>query len=251
LIKKHIPNFVTLLNLLSGCVSIIFAFNGHLALAAWFIGLAAIFDFLDGTLARLLNARSPIGLQLDSLADVISFGVAPGFIVFHLIQNSAGFHFLLLSDISLVSFAAFLIPAFSALRLAKFNIDDRQTDSFIGLPTPANALFFASLPLVYLQAANAGHQAIVNLLQNIPLLLIITVICSLLLVAPIPLLAFKFKTYSLPDNLLRYVFILTALILFFTIKFYAVPLLIVLYVLISLFSQKQKPHQERKNQSEI
>lgn len=225
---------------MSGCGSIVFAFNGHLALAAWFIGLAAIFDFLDGTLARLLNARSPIGLQLDSLADVISFGVAPGFIVFHLIQNSAGFHFSLWNDISLVSFAAFLIPAFSALRLAKFNIDDRQTDAFIGLPTPANALFFASLPLVYLQAANAGHQTIFNLLQNIPLLLIITIIFSLLLVAPVPLMAFKFKTYRLSDNLLRYVFILMAIVLFFALKFYAIPLLVIFYVLMSLFSQKQK-----------
>lgn len=234
MIKKNIPNFVTLLNLVSGCISIVFAFNGNLPLAAWFIGLAAIFDFLDGMLARLLDARSPIGLQLDSLADVISFGLAPGFIVFHLIQNSGSQPWVFWNNINVFAFSAFLIPAFSALRLAKFNIDDRQTDSFIGLPTPANAIFFASLPLVYLQAATAGHDGIIALLQSLPVLLIITVLFSLLLVSPIPLMAFKFKTYHMHDNMWRYVFIALALVLFLTLKFYAVPLLVIIYILMSL-----------------
>jgi CDP-diacylglycerol---serine O-phosphatidyltransferase len=234
LIKKNIPNFVTLLNLVSGCISIVFAFNGNLPLAAWFIGVAAIFDFLDGMLARLLNARSPIGLQLDSLADVISFGLAPGFIVFHMMQISESQFWVFWNNINVFAFAAFLIPAFSALRLAKFNIDDRQTDSFIGLPTPANALFFASLPLVYLQAVTANHDGLVMLLQSFPLLLIITVLFSLLLVSPMPLMAFKFKTYRLHDNLLRYIFILLALVLFMTLKFYAIPLLVIIYILMSL-----------------
>jgi CDP-diacylglycerol---serine O-phosphatidyltransferase len=233
LIRKNIPNFVTTLNLLSGCFSIVFAFNGDLLLASWFIGLAAVFDFLDGMLARLLNARSPLGLQLDSLADVISFGMAPGVIVFQLMLNSSGMPEISWHGINTMAMSAFLIPAFSALRLAKFNIDDRQTSSFIGLPTPANAIFFASLPLVFHQAEVAGHQWFVQLLQNFPLLLIITILFSLLLVAPIPLLAFKFKTYRFSDNLLRYIFLALAITLFFTLKFYALPILIVVYILLT------------------
>ncbi len=233
MIRKNVPNFVTTLNLLSGCFSIVFAFDGNLLLASWFIGLAAVFDFLDGMLARLLNARSPLGLQLDSLADVISFGMAPGVIVFQLMLNATNLPAIYWNEVNLAAMTAFLIPAFSAIRLAKFNIDDRQTNSFIGLPTPANAIFFASLPLVFHQAEVAGHQWIMQLLQNFPLLLVITILFSLLLVAPIPLLAFKFKTYRFSDNLVRYIFISLAIILFFAIKFYALPILIGVYILLT------------------
>ncbi|HRW96586.1 MAG TPA: CDP-diacylglycerol--serine O-phosphatidyltransferase, partial [Bacteroidales bacterium] len=127
---------MTLLNLLSGCISITLAFNDKLVLASLFIGIAAVFDFLDGMLARLLNARSPLGLQLDSLSDVVSFGVAPGIIVFQFMQISLKHSSFDWNGIHPASAIAFLIPLFSALRLAKFNTDDRQTDSFIGLPTP-------------------------------------------------------------------------------------------------------------------
>lgn len=221
-----------MLNLLSGCISVVFAFNGNLILASWLIGVAAVFDFLDGLLARLLNARSPLGVQLDSLADVVSFGVAPGFIIFHLMQNSANLPFAIWNGVSPVSFIAFLVPVFSALRLAKFNIDDRQTDHFIGLPTPANALFFASLPLVIFQAGVAGHLWITSMLHNFTALLIITVVFSGLLISPIRLMAFKFKSYGMRDNMLRYAFLIIAALLFILLKFYALPLIIVVYLII-------------------
>lgn len=238
MIRKNIPNFVTILNLLSGCISIVFAFNGNLALASWLIGLAAIFDFLDGFLARLLNARSPIGLQLDSLSDVISFGVAPGVIIFQLMQNSEHLPFFYWDGVNIASFAAFIVPVFSALRLAKFNIDDRQTDSFIGLPTPANALFFASLPLVQFQAENLNHHWINIFLQNYPLLLTITLIFSFLLVSQIPLMGFKFKTFRFSDNKLRYVFLVFSAALILALKFYASPVIVLIYILLSIFDKR-------------
>ncbi|NOX85322.1 MAG: CDP-diacylglycerol--serine O-phosphatidyltransferase, partial [Chlorobi bacterium] len=143
--KKHIPNFITLLNLLSGVISIYFGFTGDLKLSALMIFVAAVFDFLDGLMARLLNAKSDIGLQLDSLADVVSFGVAPAFVLFQtirLVNGESGEE-----SLNYLAFTAFLIPLFAALRLAKFNIDENQATTFSGMPTPAVALYFASLPI--------------------------------------------------------------------------------------------------------
>ena len=178
MIKRNIPNFITTLNLFSGCIALVFAFNDNLLLTAWFLGFAAIFDFFDGMLARILHVKSPLGVQLDSLADMVSFGVVPGAIMFQLMENSQTKPFNYFFDINLWSFLAFLIPIFSALRLAKFNIDDRQTDSFIGVPTPANALLFASLPLVLSQAKDWDLTFIVGLLNNYWFLLALTVIFS-------------------------------------------------------------------------
>ena len=146
-IKNHIPNAITLLNLLSGIFSIYFGMEGNLLFSAYCIFIAAVFDFFDGFAARLLHAKSDIGEQLDSLADVVSFGVAPGFIMFHMIKLSLGLDFE-----SSLPFFGFIIPLFSALRLAKFNVDENQTDSFIGIPTPAVALLIASFPLIILNA---------------------------------------------------------------------------------------------------
>ncbi len=137
-ITKHIPNFITCLNLFAGCISCVMAFRGEYLPAALFMYLAAIFDFLDGMMARLLNAYSKIGKELDSLSDMVSFSVAPGIILFSWLQT-------IVPDKFFLPYLAFLIPVASALRLATFNIDDRQTSSFIGLPTPANAIFIASL----------------------------------------------------------------------------------------------------------
>ncbi len=240
MIRKNIPNFVTLFNLLSGSISIVFAFGNDLVMAAIFIGLAAIFDFLDGMMARLLNARSPIGLQLDSLADVISFGLAPGFIVYHLMTEAMNTPMVFVNDFNVALLPAFLIPAFSALRLAKFNIDDRQLDSFIGLPTPANALFFASLPLVAHQAALSHQIIITGLLNSYWVLLSITMFFCYLLVSPLPLMAFKFKTISLKENLPRYLFLASAIVLFFLLKYHALPLIILLYLVISVALSKIK-----------
>jgi len=232
-LRKNIPNSVTLLNLLSGCISITLAFNDKLVLASLFIGIAAVFDFLDGMLARLLNARSPLGLQLDSLSDVVSFGVAPGIIVFQFMQISLKHSSFDWNGIHPASAIAFLIPLFSALRLAKFNTDDRQTDSFIGLPTPANAIFFASFPLVLMQAEKENQFWISDFLQQYPTLLFLTVVFSALLISPLPLMAFKFKNYNLKNNLIRYIFLSFAVVLILTIRFYALPLIIIFYMVIS------------------
>ncbi|MDB5261683.1 MAG: CDP-diacylglycerol--serine O-phosphatidyltransferase [Adhaeribacter sp.] len=236
--KKHIPNFITCLNLFTGCVAIYIAFGGNLVFAAYLVGVAAVFDFLDGMLARLLHAYSEIGKQLDSLADMVSFGVLPGVILFQLMRKSA------MTDpntslyqAELFPFLAFIVIIFSALRLAKFNIDTRQTTSFIGLPTPANTLFVAALPLILAaDDFNLGQY-----FMNQYVLLGLTLVLSYLLVAEIPLFALKFKNLTWKDNATRFIFLLIAIPLLFLLKFAAVPLIIVLYVLLSFITQpKQK-----------
>jgi CDP-diacylglycerol---serine O-phosphatidyltransferase len=218
---------------LSGSISILFMLDGQLVWASAFIGLGAIFDFLDGMLARWLNSQSPIGLQLDSLADVITFGLAPSFIMYQLMAASLDTDIQLLKIIP-AAFPAFLIVAFSALRLAKFNIDDSQQESFTGLPTPANAIFFASFPLVLMQAEAADQMLIINLLQNYWILLPLTGIFSLLMVSSVPLFSLKFKSLSLHENKLRYLLIFLAVALLITIKYLAFPLIIIIYILLSM-----------------
>ncbi len=240
LITRHIPNFVTILNLLSGSIAIVFAFDGNLLLSAWFIAFAAIFDFLDGTLARLLNARSEVGLQLDSLADVISFGLAPAVIMFQLMQASNNIPFLYFSEKNLVAFLAFLITAFSALRLAKFNVDDSQQDSFLGLPTPADALFFASLPVVLFQAEKDGVEIIIGLLKNFWVLLVATVVFSVLMVSKIRLFSLKLKSLSFQGNQIRYIFAGMGVVMILVLKLYALPLIVILYILLSLMNNMGK-----------
>ncbi len=241
MIRKHIPNFVSALNLVSGCISIIFALKGNLDLAAWFIGLAAVFDFLDGMLARLLNVNSEIGVQLDSLADVISFGLAPAMMLFQLMESAISKPYLFWFDLNVFSIIAFLLTVFSALRLAKFNIDDQQTEDFTGLPTPANALFFASLPLVYFQAESTGLTMIQNTLSDYWILLLLVVIFSGLLVSNIKLFSMKFENFSFKSNFLRYVLMGVFVVLFIWKGFYALPLTIILYILLSiLFCRKSR-----------
>jgi CDP-diacylglycerol--serine O-phosphatidyltransferase len=234
LIRKHIPNFITLLNLFSGSIAIVFAFKGNLMLASWFIGFAAIFDFLDGMAARLLNARSAIGLQLDSLADLISFGLAPGVIVYQLMYTTVSPPFLYFNGINVFALLAFIIPVFSALRLAKFNIDESQTSSFRGLPTPANALFFASLPLVIFQAEQNADTWITFLSNNYWVLAGTTILFSLLMVSNVHLFSLKLKNFKIKENLSRYTLLLLGLVLLFFLKYYALPLIVVSYTLISL-----------------
>ena len=184
-IKKNIPNLFTLGNLFCGCIAIVLAFEGNLIGAAYMVGIAGVFDFLDGLVARILKVNSEIGKQLDSLADVVSFGVVPGVIIFKLINQTM--------ITSPISFFGFLVTIFSAIRLAKFNIDTRQTDSFIGLPVPANAIFIASLPL------SLNSDSFSNTLQQTILnpycLILLSLISSFLLVAPLPLFALKFKNF--------------------------------------------------------
>ena len=222
--KKHIPNAVTCLNLFTGCLGIVFAFQGELECASYAILIAAVFDFFDGMLARLLKAYSDIGKDLDSLADMVSFGVLPSVIVYQLFLESQPSNLLL----QWLSFSAFLIAIFSALRLAKFNNDTRQTENFIGLPTPANAMLIASLPFI----ADQGNF-ISSYLQNPIFLALFSLGMGLLLVSEIHLMSLKFSSMDLRKNSHRYILVFSSLILLVIFKFAAVPLIVILYFILS------------------
>ena len=231
--KNHIPNIITLFNMLSGILSIYAAMSGYLDLAAYLIFVAGIFDFFDGFAARLLNAKSEIGAELDSLADVVSFGVAPGFILFQLVNLSNSQPIDFMDDFTIIPFIAFIVPAFAALRLAKFNVDEEQTDSFLGLPTPALAIFIASLPLIrsYLYEDGGFFYIVVT---NTYFLLSVTIIGSLLMVSRFPMFALKFNGFGWKNNKTIYIFIGISLLLILLFKIVAIPFVILFYILFSL-----------------
>lgn len=232
-IKKNIPNAITCCNLFCGCMAIVQSFEGNLVLAAYLVGLAAIFDFLDGFIARLLNVSSPIGKDLDSLADMVTFGVVPGIVMFQLIKLAViDYHADYCGDdlpvyYSYLKYSAFVIPIFSAIRLAKFNNDSRQSDSFIGLPTPANAILICSLPLV-LEYGNFDFSL------NPYVFSIISFVLSILLISEIPLFALKFKDFKWRGNEIRYLFLALSLLLLVTLQFVGIPLVIILYIVMSV-----------------
>jgi CDP-diacylglycerol--serine O-phosphatidyltransferase len=239
--KKHIPNFLTCCNLLCGCLGI-YVLSLHsensLYLAAYLIFFACIFDFLDGFAARILNVTSPIGKELDSLADVVTFGVLPSFIILDLL-NHAMDHELLTLAVSaeeeetifiFLPIISFLIAIFSAIRLAKFNVDTRQSDSFLGVPTPANAILIASLPLIY---THTESMFILDIIIN-PLFLIgLTIVMSILLVVELPLFSLKFKDFSWANNKTRYIFLAASAALLGILNFLAIPVIIFLYIILS------------------
>ena len=232
---KHLPNLVTLLNLLAGCIAIVAVFRSNLVVSSVWMGIALVLDFLDGMLARSLNAKSAIGKQLDSLADIVSFGVLPGMIMYYMILNSIDPES---SDITILRFApylGFIIPMFSALRLAKFNIDEGQDSVFKGIPTPAAAILVGSLPLI-LQYSELQWSA--TLLNNAWFLLILTLFISILMVSDIPMMSLKFRNFNLRENFLRYLLILLAILLVILLKYIAIPIVIVLYILISIIFRK-------------
>lgn len=227
---KNIPNSITCLNLLSGCFACIFAFQGQYDWVALCIGLSALFDFLDGMAARLLHAYSPLGKELDSLADLISFGLAPGLMVMHLMAYNSTFHGMAEYQ-SWWALSALLIPVFSALRLAKFNIDTRQTTSFIGLPVPANALFWIGIcqAVLRMESPVCGY-AIVALV----------IIFSLLLVSEIPMFSLKFKNLKWKENYLRYLIIVVAAICLISLGLAGLAATIGLYIVLSLLTARKR-----------
>jgi len=225
MILKHIPNTITSLNLLSGCFGVVFAFGGNLKYAGYAILIAAFLDFFDGMAARLLKANSPIGKELDSLADMVSFGFLPAVILYQLIIGSSGIY----HENEWIRYLAFLIAIFSALRLAKFNIDTRQSDNFIGLPTPACALVIMSIPYII---ERGGFFS--TIFQSSLSLIIITLILSYLLIAELPLLSLKFKYLDFRKNQYRYILIAFSIILFAFFNFAAIPLIILIYILLSI-----------------
>jgi CDP-diacylglycerol--serine O-phosphatidyltransferase len=235
-LKKHLPNFITCLNLLCGCMALVQAFKGNLCNSAYFVFLGMVFDFLDGMLARMLKAYSAIGKELDSMADMVTFGVVPGVIVFKLLEQ-AGLETLSTNCIAhtLLKYSPFLITVFSALRLAKFNIDTRQTTSFIGVPTPAVALFFASLPLVLASENSLLSKIILNpyvLLSLIPLM-------CFLLVSEIHLFSLKFKNLKWSDNKVQFIFLGLVIPLGIFFFYSAIPMVFFLYVILSLLNNRR------------
>ena len=236
--KKHIPNFITLLNLLCGCIAIVFIFNSNLAMASYLIFIAAIFDFLDGLASRVLHVKSDIGKELDSLADIISFGLVPGFIMMKLLQSSSEVTEMNSKLAIVIPYLALLIPVFSSLRLAQFNIDSRQTDRFIGLPTPANAILIASFPLILKHNSTfTGIDTgfLQSLINNSWFIIVMTLLLSYLLVAELPLMSLKFKKGDKQTNQPKYFFIGLTLILIIVFNFVAIPFAFLLYFLISVF----------------
>jgi CDP-diacylglycerol---serine O-phosphatidyltransferase len=230
---KQLPNFITLLNLFCGILSIISVFEGELWYASIFILIASVFDFMDGFAARLLNAYSEIGKQMDSLADLVSFGLAPAFILHQLMKTSWNYEQLWLPEFSLLTFIVFLpflVALFSALRLAKFNVDENQTSSFIGLPTPASALFIASLPLII----QFDGGTISWFFEHPHFLIAVSVFIPALLVSRLPLFSLKFKNFSFADNKIRFTFLGICLILLITLHFVSIPFIIVTYVGLSV-----------------
>ncbi|MDY8137844.1 CDP-alcohol phosphatidyltransferase family protein [Aquimarina sp. 2201CG5-10] len=243
-LKKQIPNSITLLNLLSGCIAVIFAVQNNLPAAAFFVMAGIGFDFLDGFAARILKAQSELGLQLDSLADMVTSGVVPGIVMYQLLSQVFGKPFYIQPtdwsadeiissfDLSYISLIGLFITLASAYRLAKFNIDTRQTTSFIGLPTPANTLVIISLPLIL---KFQPEDWVVALILNKWFLIGLTIVSCYLLNAEIRLFALKFKTWGFAENKVRYFFLLLTIILIILLKFIAIPCAILLYVLMSLF----------------
>ncbi|MEM7186061.1 MAG: CDP-alcohol phosphatidyltransferase family protein [Bacteroidota bacterium] len=240
---KHLPNAITSLNLLCGCVAVLFAISGDLIATSVFAILGIFFDFFDGLAARLLNAQSKLGLQLDSLADMITSGLVPGIVMVKLMEKAYGVTALPQSasakgtlewdslEFAFDPLIGLLIVVASAYRLAKFNIDTRQTDSFIGLPTPANTLLILSLAVI---TVLYPEHWVSQWLQNPWVLIGITVASCILLNAEIRLFALKFKTWDVKSNAKRYIFLLLCLVALVLLKFLAIPLIIVLYIVMSL-----------------
>lgn len=226
--KKHIPNTITCCNLISGCIAVWFAFQGSYEYALLFIVVGAVFDFFDGMAARLLHVSSPIGKELDSLADNITFGFAPSAMIFDYLCS---FHI----HISALPWLAFVMAAFSALRLAKFNLDERQALGFIGLPTPANALFWGSLIV--------GTGDVIGTIPSAPWFVLAGMFVSCyLLVAEIPMFALKFKSWGWHGNEVKYLFILTCIPLLLLLGISGLAAVIAWYVVLSAFTQRKSSY---------
>ena len=229
-LKQHIPNTLTCGNLISGCLSIMFIAMNMPVKAAIMIFVAGLFDFLDGFAARLLHAHSPIGADLDSLSDVVSSGVAPGFIMCWLMSRSFDLPSVTLFGINLLPCLAFLLPMFSAIRLAKFNIDDTQTTSFRGIPAPGMAIFVASLPLALGQVGHLTDGAL-----GYWACLGITLVFSLMMVCNLRFFSFKMKSATWKGNEVRWIFLLIAVVGFAIFRWIALPFIMMVYVLMSIF----------------
>ncbi|MEO7312627.1 MAG: CDP-alcohol phosphatidyltransferase family protein [Chitinophagaceae bacterium] len=252
---KQIPNIVTLLNLFCGCIAILFTLQNGIAivespdgtaqmmalpeqiwLASLFIGIAAVVDFFDGFVARLIGASSEMGKQLDSLADVVSFGVAPGMIIYQLLRLSVAKSDDGLDTSILWLMPAFVLPCAAAYRLAKFNLDTRQSYSFRGTPVPSVGLTVAAFPLIYW---HSNHEWVLNLLLNKWFLYAVVAAMSWLMISDIPIMSNKFKEKTLNTNIPKLLFLLIAILGGVLLGWLSVPLIFVAFVLLSVIFKKQ------------
>ena len=244
-IKKHIPNLITLGNLFCGTIATIFAVEGDFVSAGLFVVLGILFDFFDGFAARLLNVSGELGKQLDSLADMVTSGVVPGIIMYKLIMKN-NYDFFLAPQEGTIGVLAYVITNLELIgllltlgacyRLAKFNIDTRQSDSFIGLPTPAMSLFVISLPLIQQYSTIEFAQ---NLISNNYFLIAVTILLTYLMNAELPLFSLKFKEYSIKNNLMKYLFLVASLLMIIFLQYISIPLIIILYVVLSVISNSK------------
>jgi CDP-diacylglycerol---serine O-phosphatidyltransferase len=226
-IKKHIPNLITLLNLFCGCIAIVFVAENNFEMAFYFVSLGIFLDFFDGFFARLFKVASPLGLQLDSLADMVTSGVVPGYVMYSMLND--------VNPNSIIPYLGFIITLGSCFRLANFNIDTRQTDSFIGLPTPANTLFIISLPLVL---KHSDSLVLLEIFANHWILLLITLFSAFILNAEVPLFSLKIKNLTFKTNILQIVFLIFSALLLFSFQYLAIPLVIISYVGLSVFNNR-------------
>lgn len=237
-IKKHIPNLITLINLFCGCIAVVFVSQAncwqdsfYFLMAFYMVCLGIFFDFFDGFFARLFKVSSPLGLQLDSLADMVTSGVVPGYVMYSMFERSGH----QLGNQGIIPFLGFVVTLGACYRLANFNIDTRQTDSFIGLPTPANALFILSLPLV---VEFSNSLIILEILTNEWVLLLITLCSTYVMNAEIPLFSLKIKKFSLEENALQIVFLIISVLMIVLLHYTAIPLIIIFYVFLSVINNK-------------
>ena len=228
---KQIPNIITLANLVSGCVAIVMAFQGHFGWVMFWVVLAAFFDFLDGALARLLRAQSALGKELDSLADVVSFGVAPSMALFVLMREELLFVDFLIPIAAFIPYLAFLIPACSAYRLAKFNIDERQTATFLGLPTPANGLFWASFCFGILPFVSGCYYTLF-------LAVFFIFALSWLMISDVPMFSFKLKKGQVRGNERQIAIVVLAIVLIALLGLIGIAMTILAYILLSILTKK-------------
>ncbi|MXN91991.1 phosphatidylserine synthase [Flavobacterium sp. Sd200] len=239
--KKHVPNIITLLNLASGLIALVFAFDTNYQLAFLWVAIGIFFDFWDGFFARILKVKSDIGLQLDSLADMVTSGVVPGLVMFQLLNgiaenqqeyNLEANNFYL----GILPYFGFIITLASCYRLAKFNVDTRQTDSFIGLPTPANALFVMSLAVI--QNFSDGTGWIFEALSSPYVLIGISLLSAFMLNAEIPLFSLKIKYFNWETNKVQFIFLIVSILLLFALQYLAIPIIILFYVVLSAINNK-------------
>ncbi len=238
---RHLPNFITCLNLASGCLALVFVFKGEIAVFSILVAASLLFDFLDGFVARALKAYSAMGKELDSLADMVTFGLVPGAIMYHLFINSVPL--VLHMDATwakIIGFFPFIITVFSALRLAKFNIDTRQSDSFLGMPTPAITIFVIGVALII----QFDRFHLTPRLLNTYVIGGITMILCYLLTSEIPLFALKFKNFGWEQNKVQYIFLVLAILMILLLQVAAIPLLIIFYLILSLLNNRFRLNRE-------